>query len=83
MYGLRSTFLCAGLIQDGYVFVFQAKQKASVAWIVQKAHKNKVPSDIEDPYYKDYEVSCHLRYIFLIVSKSNPGYIFPIALYGN
>ena len=39
------------------LFCFQAKQRASVAWIVQKAHKNKVPTDLQDPYYRDYEVS--------------------------
>ncbi|KAK7069879.1 hypothetical protein SK128_011064, partial [Halocaridina rubra] len=38
-----------------------AKQKASVSWIVQKAHKNKVPSDLQDPYYRDYEGAEHLK----------------------
>lgn len=40
---------------------FRAKQKASVSWIVQKAHKNKVPSDLQDPYYRDYEGAEHLK----------------------
>ena len=44
-------------LRDLFFFFFQAKQRASISWLVQKAHKNKVPSDIEDPYYKDYEVS--------------------------
>lgn len=39
----------------------RAKQRASVAWIVQKAHKNKVPSDLQDPYYRDYEGAEHLK----------------------
>ncbi|KAK8726896.1 hypothetical protein OTU49_010116 [Cherax quadricarinatus] len=39
----------------------RAKQRASVAWIVQKAHKNKVPSDLHDPYYRDYEGAEHLK----------------------
>ncbi|KAK8401564.1 hypothetical protein O3P69_001012 [Scylla paramamosain] len=38
-----------------------AKQRASVAWIVQKAHKNKVPTDLQDPYYRDYEGVEHLK----------------------
>ncbi|XP_069186002.1 uncharacterized protein Patronin [Procambarus clarkii] len=41
--------------------VAQAKQRASVAWIVQKAHKNKVPTDLHDPYYRDYEGAEHLK----------------------
>ncbi|XP_042887517.1 uncharacterized protein LOC122263224 isoform X3 [Penaeus japonicus] len=40
---------------------WKAKQRASVAWIVQKAHKNKVPSDLQDPYYRDYEGAEHLK----------------------
>ncbi|XP_066967194.1 uncharacterized protein Patronin isoform X16 [Macrobrachium rosenbergii] len=40
---------------------WKAKQKASVSWIVQKAHKNKVPSDLQDPYYRDYEGAEHLK----------------------
>ncbi|KAK3888904.1 hypothetical protein Pcinc_007065 [Petrolisthes cinctipes] len=40
---------------------WKAKQRASVAWIVQKAHKNKVPSDLQDPYYRDYEGVEHLK----------------------
>ncbi|XP_076064083.1 calmodulin-regulated spectrin-associated protein patronin isoform X3 [Oratosquilla oratoria] len=40
---------------------WRAKQKASVRWIVQKAHKNKVPSDLQDPYYNDYEGQEHLK----------------------
>ncbi|XP_053651388.1 uncharacterized protein Patronin isoform X6 [Cherax quadricarinatus] len=40
---------------------WKAKQRASVAWIVQKAHKNKVPSDLHDPYYRDYEGAEHLK----------------------
>ncbi|KAK8401541.1 hypothetical protein O3P69_001012 [Scylla paramamosain] len=40
---------------------FRAKQRASVAWIVQKAHKNKVPTDLQDPYYRDYEGVEHLK----------------------
>ncbi|KAK8401521.1 hypothetical protein O3P69_001012 [Scylla paramamosain] len=39
----------------------RAKQRASVAWIVQKAHKNKVPTDLQDPYYRDYEGVEHLK----------------------
>ncbi|XP_071548392.1 LOW QUALITY PROTEIN: uncharacterized protein Patronin [Panulirus ornatus] len=41
--------------------IAQAKQRASVAWIVQKAHKNKVPTDLQDPYYRDYEGAEHLK----------------------
>ncbi|XP_050688722.1 uncharacterized protein LOC126981544 isoform X16 [Eriocheir sinensis] len=40
---------------------WKAKQRASVAWIVQKAHKNKVPADLHDPYYRDYEGVEHLK----------------------
>lgn len=55
-------FVCCVVHTEGQqslmwgLVLLQAKQRASVAWIVQKAHKNKVPTDLQDPYYRDYEV---------------------------
>lgn len=52
----------SGRVEDMEHFdTFRAKQRASVAWIVQKAHKNKVPADLHDPYYRDYEGVEHLK----------------------
>ncbi|KAF2367766.1 Calmodulin-regulated spectrin-associated protein CH domain [Trinorchestia longiramus] len=42
-------------------FWWKAKQRASVMWIVQKANKNKVPADLQDPYYRDHEGREHLK----------------------
>ncbi|CAL4102155.1 unnamed protein product [Meganyctiphanes norvegica] len=50
-----------GVVEGGLAAVGPAKQRASVAWIVQKAHKNKVPNDLQDPYYRDYEGLEHLK----------------------
>ncbi|EEC02376.1 conserved hypothetical protein, partial [Ixodes scapularis] len=33
----------------------QAKQRASVLWLVSKAHNNRVPPELRDPFYRDHE----------------------------
>ncbi|XP_042234616.1 uncharacterized protein LOC121874529 isoform X5 [Homarus americanus] len=57
----KSLYSDPGGIDASLTPVAQAKQRASVAWIVQKAHKNKVPGDLQDPYYRDYEGAEHLK----------------------
>jgi len=34
--------------------VQEARQKASIKWLVSKAYSNKPPANIVDPYYKDH-----------------------------
>jgi hypothetical protein len=35
----------------------QAKQRASVKWLLSKAYNNKVPENLREPFYRDQEVS--------------------------
>ena len=38
------------------LFLFQAKQRASVKWLLSKAYNNQVPDKLREPYYRDHEV---------------------------
>jgi hypothetical protein len=35
----------------------QAKQRASVKWLLSKAFNNKVPENLREPFYRDHEVT--------------------------
>lgn len=39
----------------------QAKQKASVKWILSKAFNNRVPDNLKDPFYRDHDGQEHLK----------------------
>ncbi|XP_011869489.1 PREDICTED: patronin isoform X4 [Vollenhovia emeryi] len=39
----------------------QAKQRASVKWLLSKAYNNRVPEKLRDPYYRDHEEQEHLK----------------------
>ena len=36
-----------------HVRVLQAKQRASIRWLVAKAYNNQVPTNLREPYYRD------------------------------
>lgn len=35
--------------------LLQAKHRASILWLLSKAFDNRIPLEIQDPYYKDHE----------------------------
>ncbi|XP_066580923.1 patronin-like isoform X3 [Prorops nasuta] len=39
----------------------QAKQRASVKWLLSKAYNNRVPENLREPYYRDHEDQEHLK----------------------
>ncbi|XP_065163737.1 patronin isoform X3 [Atheta coriaria] len=39
----------------------QAKQRASVKWLLSKAFNNKVPDNLKEPFYRDHENQEHLK----------------------
>ncbi|XP_043681951.1 patronin isoform X3 [Vespula pensylvanica] len=39
----------------------QAKQRASVKWLLSKAYNNRVPDNLREPYYRDHEDQEHLK----------------------
>ncbi|XP_033208972.1 patronin isoform X3 [Belonocnema kinseyi] len=39
----------------------QAKQRASVKWLLSKAYNNRVPDKLREPYYRDHEDQEHLK----------------------
>lgn len=41
--------------------VQEARQKASIKWLVSKAYSNKPPANIVDPYYKDHQDKDRLK----------------------
>ncbi|XP_020292949.1 patronin isoform X6 [Pseudomyrmex gracilis] len=41
--------------------VFEAKQRASVKWLLSKAYNNRVPEKLREPYYRDHEEQEHLK----------------------
>lgn len=38
-------------------FFLQAKQRATIKWLLSKAYNNKIPEELSEPFYKDHEVS--------------------------
>ena len=41
-----------------YLFsIFQAKQRASIKWLLSKAYDHKTPAELREPFYKDNDVS--------------------------
>lgn len=40
---------------------FQAKQRASIRWLLTKAYNNRVPDQLRDPFYADHEGNLHLK----------------------
>ena len=49
-------FKCICVLIVLFVFL-QAKQRASIKWLLSKAYNNKIPEELVDPFYKDHEVS--------------------------
>jgi calmodulin-regulated spectrin-associated protein len=41
--------------------VFQAKQRASMRWLLSKAYNNRVPDQIRDPFYTDNDGNQQLK----------------------
>lgn len=39
----------------------QAKQRASVKWLLSKAYNNRVPENFREPFYRDHEDQEHLK----------------------
>ncbi|KAJ8916210.1 hypothetical protein NQ315_016349 [Exocentrus adspersus] len=39
----------------------QAKQRASMKWLLSKAFNNKVPENLKEPFYRDHENQEHLK----------------------
>ncbi|XP_063990128.1 patronin isoform X6 [Diachasmimorpha longicaudata] len=39
----------------------QAKQRASMKWLLSKAYNNRVPENLREPYYRDLEDQEHLK----------------------
>ena len=35
---------------------FQAKQRASIKWLLSKAYDHKTPEELVEPFYKDHDV---------------------------
>lgn len=44
-----------------FSFSSQAKQRASVKWLLSKAYNNRVPEFLKDPFYRDHEGQDHLK----------------------
>ena len=42
-----------------YLF-FQAKQRASIKWLLSKAYDHRTPEELKEPFYKNHDVS-HLQ----------------------
>ena len=36
--------------------LFQAKQRASIKWLLSKAYDHKTPEELVEPFYKDHDV---------------------------
>lgn len=36
--------------------IFQAKQRASIKWLVSKAYNHRTPEESLEPFYKDHDV---------------------------
>ncbi|CAH2067496.1 unnamed protein product, partial [Iphiclides podalirius] len=43
------------------VLLFQSKQRASIKWLLSKAFNNRVPDNLQEPFYRDHEDQEHLK----------------------
>ncbi|KAH8418644.1 hypothetical protein KR222_008335 [Zaprionus bogoriensis] len=43
------------MILNLFAIVFQARQRASVKWLLSKAFNNRVPDNLKEPFYRDHE----------------------------
>lgn len=41
----------------GFLVFIQAKQRASVQWLLSKSYSHQVPEDVREPFYRDVEVN--------------------------
>ena len=47
------------------LFLLQAKQRASIKWLLSKAYDHRTPDELKEPFYKDHDVSlltCYYMY---------------------
>jgi calmodulin-regulated spectrin-associated protein len=42
-------------------FFFQAKQRASIKWLLSKAYDHRTPEELREPFYKDHDDADHLK----------------------
>lgn len=42
--------------------LFQAKQRATVKWMLSKAFNNHVPENLKEPFYRDHEVNINSHF---------------------
>jgi hypothetical protein len=40
-----------------YIFFLQAKQRATIKWLLSKVYNNRIPENVIEPFYKDHDVS--------------------------
>ncbi|KAG8291324.1 hypothetical protein J6590_063361 [Homalodisca vitripennis] len=53
--------LCCCVLRLMCGVLFQAKQRASVKWLLSKAYNNRVPETVKEPFYRDHEDQEHLK----------------------
>lgn len=46
-------------------FLLQAKQRATIKWLLSKVYNNRIPDNVIEPFYKDNDVSKILIYILI------------------
>lgn len=65
-----------------FSFLLQSKQRASIKWLLSKAFNNRVPENLQEPFYRDHEVrqSFH-RYETITVSRFYFLRIFAFLIY--
>jgi len=39
------------------ICILQAKQRATIKWLLSKAYNNRIPENVIEPFYKDHDVS--------------------------
>ncbi|KAJ2953919.1 hypothetical protein O0L34_g1556 [Tuta absoluta] len=44
-----------------FVCLLQSKQRASIKWLLSKAFNNRVPENLQEPFYRDHEDQEHLK----------------------
>lgn len=40
---------------------FQARQRASIRWLLSKAYSNRIPEQLQEPFYNDHDGNHHLK----------------------
>lgn len=60
--------------------LLQSKQRASIKWLLSKAFNNRVPENLQEPFYRDHEVKKHYPIPISVTFKIATAYFICLCI---